>query len=124
MEQPQVLEKLHIQRLHLDKGAGREEADDTSLYFLCLKAGGGPNADECASEGALVSRPSAKMAFSLAGGCGKVSVTLVQKPPNALEFYYPRCRENKCPLPGSIHAALRFHRVNNLLKYFTFISRG
>lgn len=41
-----------------------------------------------------------------------------------LEFYYPQCRRNKCPLPGSIQAAPRFHWINNPLKYFTFISSG
>lgn len=36
----------------------------------------------------------------------------------ALGFYYARCHTNKCPLPGSIHAALRFCWVNNLPHIF------
>lgn len=73
---------LLTERLDQERGlAGKGQATPA-----CLRAGGGPNADECASAGALASRPSAKMAFSLVGGCGKVSVMLVQKPRSAWSF--------------------------------------
>lgn len=43
---------------------------------------------------------------------------------DTLEFYYPRCHKNKCPLPGGIRAVLRFQQVNNLQEYFMFMSYG
>lgn len=53
----------------------QKRADDITLCFLCLRAGGWlprPNPDECASL-----RPPPKTSFCLVGGCGKVSATLV-----------------------------------------------
>lgn len=103
----------------------QKRADDITLCFLCLRAGGWPprpNPDECASL-----RPPQQNVFLSSGrmrkserhaGLGATGVS------DALEFYYPRCHKNKCALPGSIHAVPRFHWVNNLQRYFTFISSG